>query len=80
LRESETVFPRQLRMTLSMRSIQLINRAQFFNFYLFERVNSMAHHDENFRDGSGFGWILVNLVALAWITMPASIAWSNVSF
>ncbi|WP_372831055.1 hypothetical protein [Pontibacterium sp.] len=40
----------------------------------------MAHHDENFRDGSGFGWILVNLVALAWITMPASIAWSNVSF
>ena len=37
----------------------------------------MAHHDENFRDGSGIGWILVNLVALAWITMPASIAVSN---
>jgi len=40
----------------------------------------MAHHDENFRDGSGFGWILVNLVALAWITMPASIAVSNLQF
>ncbi len=40
----------------------------------------MASHDENFRDSSGFGWILVNLVALAWITMPASIAVSNIQF
>ncbi len=34
--------------------------------------------NENFRDSSGFGWILINLVALAWITMPASIAVSRV--
>lgn len=40
----------------------------------------MAHHEENFRDGSGFSWILINLVALAWITMPASIGWLNVQF
>ncbi len=26
----------------------------------------MAHHDENFRDGAGYGWILINLIALAW--------------
>ncbi|WP_268239406.1 hypothetical protein [Amphritea balenae] len=38
----------------------------------------MANHDENFRDGSGPVWILINLCALAWITMPASIAWSRV--
>ncbi|WP_255611959.1 hypothetical protein [Marinobacterium arenosum] len=38
----------------------------------------MAHHDENFRETAGWGWIAINLVALAWITMPASIAWSRV--
>ncbi|MEY3038263.1 hypothetical protein [Marinobacterium sp. LSUCC0821] len=38
----------------------------------------MAHHDENFRDGSGWGWIAINLVALAWITMPVSIALTKV--
>ena len=40
----------------------------------------MAQHDENFRDESGFGWLLINLVALAWITMPASIALSNIQW
>jgi hypothetical protein len=38
----------------------------------------MAHHDENFRDGSGYGWILINLVALAWVTMPVSIVLTKV--
>ncbi|MGB0663105.1 MAG: hypothetical protein ACPGMR_04890 [Pontibacterium sp.] len=40
----------------------------------------MAQHDENFRDESGFGWLLINLVALAWITMPVSIALSNIQW
>lgn len=35
--------------------------------------------NENFRDSSGFSWIIINLVALAWITMPASIAVSRVA-
>ncbi|CAI8186852.1 MULTISPECIES: hypothetical protein [unclassified Marinobacterium] len=35
-------------------------------------------HDENFRDKSGWGWIAINLVALAWITMPVSIALTQV--
>ena len=33
----------------------------------------MAHHDEKFRDGSGYSWIVINLIALAWVTMPVSI-------
>jgi len=36
--------------------------------------------NENFRDSSGFAWIIINLAAIGWITMPASIAWSNVLF
>lgn len=35
-------------------------------------------HDENFRDESGYGWIVINLVALLWITMPVSIALTKV--
>lgn len=34
----------------------------------------MAHHDENFRDNAGYGWIVINVLALLWITMPVSIA------
>jgi hypothetical protein len=34
----------------------------------------MAHHDENFRDNTGYGWVILNLLALLWITMPVSIA------
>ena len=34
----------------------------------------MAHNDENFRDSSGIGWVIINLLALLWITMPISIA------
>ncbi len=37
-------------------------------------------HDENYRDPAGFGWIIINLLAIAWITMPASIAISRLSF
>ncbi|SIS86793.1 hypothetical protein [Neptunomonas antarctica] len=33
----------------------------------------MAHHDEKFSDNSGYGWIVINLVALVWVTMPVSI-------
>jgi len=38
----------------------------------------MAHHDDNHRDDSGWGWVLINLVALAWITLPVSIALTQV--
>ncbi len=38
----------------------------------------MAHHDENFRDTSGYGWLLIDLVAILWITMPASIALTKI--
>lgn len=38
----------------------------------------MAHQDENFRDSSGWGWIVINLGALLWITMPVSIALTKV--
>ncbi|WP_255853031.1 hypothetical protein [Marinobacterium rhizophilum] len=34
----------------------------------------MAHHDENFRDTAGYGWLFINLLAMLWITMPVSIA------
>lgn len=34
--------------------------------------------DENFRDSSGFAWIIINLAAIAWITMPASIGLSRI--
>ncbi len=37
-------------------------------------------HDENYRDPAGFSWIIINLIAIAWITMPASIAISRLSF
>ncbi|MCV6590853.1 MAG: hypothetical protein OIF57_17815 [Marinobacterium sp.] len=40
----------------------------------------MASHDENFREKAGWGWIAINLVALAWITMPASIMVSRIQF
>ncbi len=36
--------------------------------------------NENFRDNSGFTWVLINLVAMAWVTMPASIAISRITF
>ncbi len=42
-------------------------------------VTIMAEHNENFRDSSGFAWIIINLAAIAWITMPASIALSRVT-
>ena len=38
----------------------------------------MDHHDKNFRDKSGYRWIVINLVALAWVTMPVSIALTKV--
>ncbi|WP_276469562.1 hypothetical protein [Neptunomonas concharum] len=38
----------------------------------------MAQHDENFRDTSGFGWIVINLAALVWVTMPVSIALTQI--
>lgn len=34
--------------------------------------------NENFRDSSGFGWIVVNLIAMAWITMPVSLVLTQV--
>jgi len=37
----------------------------------------MAHEDFK-GDESGWGWIVINLVALAWITMPVSIALTQV--
>jgi len=40
----------------------------------------MAEYDPNFRDGSGGIWILINLAAILWITMPASIALSNIQW
>lgn len=33
----------------------------------------MAHHNEEFRDGSGYGWMLIDLAAMLWVTMPVSI-------
>lgn len=27
----------------------------------------------NFRDSTGLGWVIIDLIALAWVTMPASI-------
>ncbi|MDY6889993.1 MAG: hypothetical protein SVU24_00135 [Pseudomonadota bacterium] len=33
----------------------------------------MTQDNEKLQDNSGFGWILINLVALAWVTMPVSI-------
>lgn len=38
----------------------------------------MAHDDENFHDSSGYGWIIINIAALLWITMPVSIAFTKV--
>ena len=40
----------------------------------------MANHDENFRDGTGFGWIIINLIAMAWVTMPLTIGLSRIQF
>ncbi|MDO6594534.1 hypothetical protein [Neptuniibacter sp. 1_MG-2023] len=40
----------------------------------------MAEHNEDFRDSSGFSWIIINLIAMAWVTMPASIAISRMTF
>jgi len=40
----------------------------------------MASHDENFRETAGWGWIIINLAALAWITMPASLMVSRIQF
>ncbi|WP_261843134.1 hypothetical protein [Aliamphritea ceti] len=34
----------------------------------------MADHDANFRDSSGPIWFVINLAAMAWITMPVPIA------
>lgn len=35
-------------------------------------------NDSNFRDNSGFGWVLINLVALLWVTMPVSLVLTQV--
>lgn len=35
-------------------------------------------HDENFRDKSGYGWLIINLLAILWITMPITIALTKV--
>lgn len=34
--------------------------------------------DENFRDSSGFGWLLIDLIAMVWVTMPVSIVLAKV--
>lgn len=34
----------------------------------------MANHDENYRDSSGVSWIVINIAALVWVTMPVSAA------
>jgi len=34
--------------------------------------------DENFRDSSGFGWLLIDLIAMVWVTMPVSIVLTQV--
>lgn len=34
--------------------------------------------DENFRDSSGFGWVLINLLAMVWVTMPVSLVLTQV--
>jgi hypothetical protein len=44
----------------------------------YEQGEKMAHHDENFRDPAGFGWLFVNILALLWITMPVSIALAKI--
>ena len=33
---------------------------------------------ENFRDSTGLGWVLINLVAMVWVTMPVSIVLTKV--
>ncbi len=35
-------------------------------------------HNENFRDSTGFAWVLINLVAMVWVTMPVSIVLTKV--
>jgi len=40
----------------------------------------MASQNEEFRETAGWGWIIINLVAMAWITMPASIMVSRIQF
>ncbi len=40
----------------------------------------MASPNEEFREKAGWGWIIINLVAMAWITMPASIMVSRIQF
>lgn len=35
-------------------------------------------HDENFRDSSGFGWLIIDLIAMVWVTMPVSIVLTQV--
>ena len=35
-------------------------------------------HDEFSGDKSGFGWLLINLVAMVWVTMPAGIVLTQV--
>lgn len=34
--------------------------------------------DENFRDSSSFGWLLIDLIAMVWVTMPVSIVLAKV--
>jgi len=31
-------------------------------------------------DSAGFGWVVINLIAMAWITMPLSIALSRMAW
>lgn len=38
----------------------------------------MADNNGNFRDDSGWGWLVINLIAIGWITMPVSIALTKV--
>lgn len=33
----------------------------------------MSEHDENFKDSTGLGWIIIGVVALVWATMPITI-------
>ncbi|EPJ48583.1 MAG: hypothetical protein OFPI_28680 [Osedax symbiont Rs2] len=33
----------------------------------------MSDHDQNFKDSSGLGWVIIVAIALAFVTMPVTI-------
>lgn len=38
----------------------------------------MSDHNEEFKEATGLGWVIINLIALAWVTMPVSIGLSKI--